>query len=368
MGRSDKWKNAQYFGIGISNPDANPVLLEAMKNSPDFAQSKATSRDIIGVCRELIVFVVDDHYEFDLIGFSLDAKTGNLMLSNSWRIADADSNSAKEILATCMALDIPVYPEDDEAAIAHAALVDVLLTDGFQSELDGKKVQLRYSGKRGIAYDSETATWEIDATQSISPGDAIAAARRSSADLQEVIEARALLHELKVGIEELKVLLSAETRNEHDLQRCLTAHPVFFGLDYKRVIPKYRLGSEYELDYALEKASGQVDLVEIEASTHALYTKSGNPRSELVHAEQQVLDWLEWYEANARLVRDDFPEMMKPSGQIVIGRSTVLTDDEKTRLRRRNAAYQGSLQILTYDDVLKRAEAMLAILTHEESP
>ena len=95
-----------------------------------------------------------------------------------------------------------------------------------------------------------------------------------------------------------------------------------FCIVLQRVIPKYRLGGDYEMDFALEQPSGLVDLVEIEPSTFPLYTRSGNPRSELVHAEQQVLDWLEWLEANSRLARDDLPGMMRPVGQVIIGRAS----------------------------------------------
>ena len=59
------------------------------------------------------------------------------------------------------------------------------------------------------------------------------------------------------------------------------------------------------MDYALERHSGLLDLVEIESSSLELFTKDGNPRKELVHAEQQVFDWLEWMEANGSYV--EFP-------------------------------------------------------------
>ena len=77
----------------------------------------------------------------------------------------------------------------------------------------------------------------------------------------------------------------------HDLQRCLFRHPILFGAEYIRVIPKFSLGGDFEMDFALQRSSGLIDMVEIENSKHALFTKNGNPRSQLVHAEQQVIDW-----------------------------------------------------------------------------
>ena len=57
---------------------------------------------------------------------------------------------------------------------------------------------------------------------------------------------------------------------------------MLFGPDYVRIIPNHRLGAEYEMYYALERHSGLFDLVEIEASTLALFTRGGDPSSHLV--------------------------------------------------------------------------------------
>jgi len=178
-----------------------------------------------------------------------------------------------------------------------------------------------------------------------------------------VVEAIRVLTELRSGINELSGLLEKDTLDEGSLQRCLTNFPILFGLQYQRVIPKYQLGSDFELVFALEITYGLVDLVEIEASNLRLYTNAGNPTKELVHAEQQILDWLEWLEANARLARDDLPGMMRPVGQIIIGRRNSLSSKDLIRLKRRNAAWQGSIQVLTYDDLLDRARNVVDLLT-----
>lgn len=194
------------------------------------------------------------------------------------------------------------------------------------------------------------------------PGDALLAAAKASENEQRIADAIRLVGALRAAIGELETLLESATRNENALQRCLTSYPILFGLNYQRILPKYRLGSAYEMDYALEDVSGLVDLVEIESSNLRLYTRQGNPTKELTHAEQQVLDWLEWVEANTRLVRDDLPAMMRPKGQVVIGRRTDLASADQQRLRRRNVSWQGAIQVLTYDDLLDRAKTMLNIL------
>jgi hypothetical protein len=357
-----------HFGFMISNPDANPAISEALKASPEKASNSGTLMSLLGLSREVIIQAVgEDKYEFVLVGFSIDAKTGSFILSPDLRFLEQDKNAAMETIAACMALDVPVYPDDDKASAALEDLLSTLYLTGFESEIEGKPVRLKYRGERGLRFNTETGVLESNVTASIAPGDALLAAGQARLVERDSAAAHALLVSLRNGIDELESLLALSTRDEEALQRCLTIWPVLFGLDYKRVIPKYMLGSDYVTDYALERHSGLIDVVEIEPSTMKLYTKAGNPRADLVHAEQQVLDWLEWLEANARLARDDLPQMMRPFGQVVIGRSGDLSEANARRLLRRNASFRGVLEILTYDDIVRRAKDMLSVLQGPDS-
>lgn len=172
-------------------------------------------------------------------------------------------------------------------------------------------------------------------------------------------QAAAVLDSIRLAMRELRELLEAEERNENALQRCLTRHPVLFGPDYIEVLPKHRLGGDYELDYALRRSSGQVDLVEIEASNHQLFTKKGHVAAPLAQAEQQVMDWLAWLEAYGGLARRDLPELQRPSGYVVIGRDAGLDAPRKARLLQRNALFGGAVTVMTYDGLLTRAAALL---------
>ena len=116
------------------------------------------------------------------------------------------------------------------------------------------------------------------------------------------------------------------------------------------------------MDYALERVSGLIDLVEIEASTHRLFNKRGDPTKDLVHAEQQVLDWLDWLERNHSYARENLPGLMRPRGYVLIARSKGLTEEEQRTLSRRNTIFGETLQVLTYDDVLARARNMKRLL------
>jgi len=139
------------------------------------------------------------------------------------------------------------------------------------------------------------------------------------------------------------------------------------GLDYSKIVPKHKLGNEYEMDYALIKYSGEIDIVEIEASNLNLYTSKYNPSQYLVHAEQQILDWFDWIERNNAYGRSKIPTLLSPIGIVIIGRDRSMDEESEKKLRRRNILYNGKIKILTYDDVLKKAETILRILENENA-
>lgn len=181
--------------------------------------------------------------------------------------------------------------------------------------------------------------------------------------LKQLDNAQYVINSLKEGINQLSTLLESPKRNENALQKTLTNYPILFGVEYTRVIDKQRFGSEYEADYVLERYNGLYDIVEIEASTLKLYTKQGNPKSELVHAEQQIMDWLEWIEHNNPYAREKLQELYSPKGYVVIGRSKTLTPENKEKLRRRNLVFRDKIEIITYDDLLDNAKSLLDFLT-----
>ena len=82
--------------------------------------------------------------------------------------------------------------------------------------------------------------------------------------------------------------------------------------------------------------------MEIEASTHKLYTKKGNPSAPLVHAEQQVDDWLSWLEEHSDSARDHLPGLNNPRGFVVIGRRSSLSGEDAEKLNGENQNYNRS--------------------------
>ena len=174
--------------------------------------------------------------------------------------------------------------------------------------------------------------------------------------------AQRTLNYLEIAISSLEQALNTKERNENQLQRILTENPILFGIEYSRIIPKHKLGAEYEIDYALEKYSGLKDIVEIESSSLKLFTKQGNPTKDLVHAEQQIIDWMNWIEQNNSYANSKVPGFISPKGFVVIGTNSELTEKDKMSLVRRNKLFNESITVLTYDDLLNKAKIMLDVL------
>jgi hypothetical protein len=210
-----------------------------------------------------------------------------------------------------------------------------------------------------VDVDSVDALEVLNRAEPVMPTEArvlFATARR---ELDTRAEAGRVLLALRLAIEDLSGALESEVRNEAQLQLCLTRHPILFGPEYSRLVPKFRLGGDYEMDFALVRSAGLVDLVELEASTHPVFNKRGAPSGALVHAEQQVLDWLAWLDRCGELARRDLPGIQRPVGYVVIGRDTGWDENTHRRLQQRNAVFGGAVQVLTWDGLLQRASTLL---------
>jgi hypothetical protein len=260
--------------------------------------------------------------------------------------------------------EVPVYPNTDELVEELAEYYKDMMVEGFSlSDGQGKRGKYRLAKSPGSKIDAIDFLNELNLTEPRYVAELSIIRDSVKKELNKLSEVKKLLGSLEIAISEFEKSLSKEGRNESELQNCLTEYPVLLGLEYRKVIPKYKLGAEYEMDYALQRSSGLVDLMEIEASNLPIFNQKGDPSHYLVHAEQQVLDWLAWIERNNPYAREGLPGIVKPVGFVVIGRSTNLDSKRRNRLNQRNALFRGDLQILTYDNVLEKAQTMYRIIT-----
>ncbi|WP_435233125.1 Shedu anti-phage system protein SduA domain-containing protein [Micromonospora aurantiaca (nom. illeg.)] len=300
------------------------------------------------------------------IGWVVTAETDDVLqeLRPLARFIAPSENLIKGWIFQFMIMDLPITSDNQEAAIKLSEIYKDLRLNGASIQLnDGSSI--RVSVDPGLSEDVARGSHSFRAI--IQPFELVDTLRELEAERLSTRQAKSAIRKVDKAISELTTLLERTDRNEHDLQRCLTENPILFGPSYRRLIPKHRLGSEYEVDYALELIDGSIDVMEIEASTHTLYTKGGNPTAAVIHAEQQVLDWLSWLEENSAYARANLSGVRMPAGFVVIGRRSTLSARDSQRLAWRNRTYGSRVQILTFDDLIDRCLALRSLLLEETS-
>lgn len=370
--RMQKWEKTIYILSFLAGD--NKERLEKISNMQiEFSKEeyngkpKMSNFDVLGACKELIFNIVDGKPVFHAIMYAIDADKITIKLEhtldilvNSEESDEEAEDDIKDTLALAAAQDVPVYPNTQELAPILEKHHKNMLTKGFTApDGDGKRVRLKLTKSIANQIDDPNILNNLDFTEHYSPADLALIKSVVTKELLKLQNVQILLASLELAIRTLEDLLSVKERNENSIQRCLTENSILFGTDYARIVAKPKLGSEYEPDYALQKYSGGYDLVEIESSSLPLYTKTGNPSQFLVHAEQQVIDWLHWIERNNPYAREGLPELISPVGYVIIGRKDDLSEADKQRLLRRNSVYRGQLVIMTYDDLLAKANNLL---------
>lgn len=365
--RIKKWENPRRLLAFLTGD--NKDLIEKLTSSQKRAKSDDDAPDlssfgIIETCKELIYNIKDGKPVFHAILYGFDVDKGELTLGHTFDILVNEDESEEEIeedlintLALAAGLDVPVYPNNKELEPELARLHRKLLIDGFTApDGEGNRVKLQLTRSPGEMIDKASYLTSLDLSESISPADLSLIRKAVMEELSQLRNAENILSNLSYAIDGLTSLLDSKKRNENKLQSWLTENPILFGIDYQQIIPKHRLGSEYEMDYALKRHSGLIDLVEIESSCLQLFNKSGSPSQYLVHAEQQVLDWIEWIETNGSYAREKLSGTYTPKAFVIIGRSSDLREEDIIKLRRRNITYREQIEVLTFDDLLDRAK------------
>jgi len=379
--RIEHWKKAEYFNVGYTfkgnvatkeeerlSKLLNNTRLNYYKESGE-TQEEETSSDWIERCKELIFNIVDGKPLFHLISYTYNVGRCEIQLSNIAHILitgtteEEKSDEIRSVLASAFAAEVPVIPNTEDLIKVIAKYYRELMIEGFTApDGSGGRVRLMLNKSPGAKIEEIDYIKEINLTEPHNPIELSILRESIVKELERLSSVERIIGSLTIAIEQLSKLISSVKRNENKIQKCLTENPILFGLDYTRIIPKHKLGSEYEMDYAIENNLGLVDLVEIEPSNLPIFNKKGDPSKYLVHAEQQVLNWLEWIEKNNSYARQYLSGLIRPKGFVVIGRTDSLSKDECLKIKIRNKIFFGSLEIFTYDDLLNKADNIKKVL------
>ena len=162
---------------------------------------------------------------------------------------------------------------------------------------------------------------------------------------------------------------ASDNSKEEVLQAFLKEHPILL-VPNGQLIPKQKLGEDFCTDFVLIDMLDQgprYTLVEIEKSSHELFTKSGEFRSEVQHAIHQTCQWDIWLQKHSSYLRDKLRGFETPQYTIVIGRSTKLTPEHREYLRAYNRRLNNT-QLITYDDVATSFEDRIRAIREHFTP
>jgi len=163
---------------------------------------------------------------------------------------------------------------------------------------------------------------------------------------------------------EFTAILQRPKVQEADVHNFLKHHPVVLDAYGNQIISEVRLGDSYRIDLVIQQKLNncRLILVELESPKAKLFTKNGRPRAEVTHALQQVEDWLRWLRENPDRAPNGLDPRLPVHGLVVIGRGDALSEEDHFRLLNLNANRQ--IQLITYDDLLSKLEALIINLEH----
>ena len=169
--------------------------------------------------------------------------------------------------------------------------------------------------------------------------------------------------------DELETLLDSVGIDERKVQSFLEDgdHRYILCPDAQMVFPRRTIGGErYEPDFVCHRADGDYHFIEIENPSTPIYQRRGEEQSaHLTHAMSQVQDWLRYADDNRDSVRreDGLGTIYKPSGEVIAGRDSDLTDLAQRRFdfaRKENAR----ILVRTYDMLLADVRTTAKNLSH----
>jgi hypothetical protein len=182
----------------------------------------------------------------------------------------------------------------------------------------------------------------------------------------QVLQAASNLARMRRGKAELAALVD-EDPLERELQSWFEAHPWIFGSEYVAREDRRQFDIEAQGDFIMRTADGFLDLFELKRVSTSVLTwdpshRTWRPAGDFAAALGQSLSYLEKLDDQKFVLRDRYHlPVVYPRIRIVIGRSNDWDDDRRRALRRLNAHLSG-VEILTFDQVLARADVMIGHL------
>lgn len=186
------------------------------------------------------------------------------------------------------------------------------------------------------------------------------------------LQAATNLARMKRSRDELVALIATDPL-ERELQTWFEEHPWIFGSEYVAREPRRRFDIDSDADFLLRSADDFIDLFELKRVNAGVLRwdpshKVWSPAGDLAGAIGQALKYSEALDDQKFVLRERFNlSVVYPRVRVVLGRSHDWEEDQKRALRRLNAHLAG-IEVLTFDQVLARADVMIGHLVAELDP
>lgn len=192
-----------------------------------------------------------------------------------------------------------------------------------------------------------------------------------------------------------KMLNDAETYSEHDWQKSIVGLLLLVFPKYIAVLENLQVKDFYSdpakikdryIDLTLVDANGTIDIVEIKKPfsncllSRNKYRDNFTPRIELSGSVMQVEKYIfhlnKWGREGEKEIlkkrKSELPpgfeiKVTNPQAMVILGRDIDFTDDQKFDFEIIKRKYANIIDIMTYDDLLRRLENIISMLNKNNS-
>lgn len=201
---------------------------------------------------------------------------------------------------------------------------------------------------------------------SLSLDEFVTAFESSNGETLKHIAAASRMVEYNQSLNKLRDLIDNPFTNERDFQKHLEINPWMFGSEYSELLPRKTWTRDDRLDYMLRKTvDDYLEIVEIKTAfveplfLHDASHDSYYPSAKLSPVIGQVTRYIEEVERNRdSILAKDGTDTLKIRARAIVGRDG--SEEHQAALRNFNA-HLHRIEILTYDQLLKIAERVLAM-------
>jgi hypothetical protein len=161
------------------------------------------------------------------------------------------------------------------------------------------------------------------------------------------------------GINTFKMLLAEPGVSEEQVQTFLEINPYLLDPFFAEIWAKTRLGESLVADFLIRLMDNSYLVVEIEKPSDMIITKNGDLSAKTTHAVRQALEYREWLLSNKLYAQQRFSGIWRPTCLVVVGLESTLDQTQISRLQQENESRQGSVKIVGFDWLLRRAETVI---------